>query len=284
VSPSSRNPRRPAATPGPKGGTPLGQPASPTTKRIVGIVLGVILVLTFAAFATGLDNPDVPDGAVAVVEDVDDGEITMDDFEASLEQVAASQGLRGGPPKPGDEQYDVFKEQAMSDLILQKWIQGEAADRGITASDREVDQELEQIKQQNFGSEKEYQRFLKESGFTEEDAIERVRLSVLSQKLQEQLVQRSEAVAQEDVEVLYEQQKSQFEQPESRDVRVIVNKDEKAVEKARAELEQDDSADSWDRVAKKFSTDEATSGSGGLRENVIEGEGDPAFDEAVFGA
>jgi parvulin-like peptidyl-prolyl isomerase len=284
VSTTSRNPRRPGAVSEQPGGALLGEPASPTTKRIVGIALGVILVLAFAAFATGFDDPEVPEGAVAVVEEVDEGEISMDDFEVSLEQVAASQGVRGGPPKPGDEQYEAFKEQAMSDLVLQKWVEGEAADRGITASDREVEQQLEQIKQQNFGSEKEYQRFLEESGFTEEEALERVRLSVLSQKIQEELVQGSEDVAQEDIEVLYEQQKAQFEQPESRDVRVIVNKDESKVEQAREELEQDDSEESWKRVAEKYSTDEATSGSGGLRENVIEGEGDPAFDEAVFGA
>jgi peptidyl-prolyl cis-trans isomerase C len=270
------------------------------TRRVVGIGLGVLLVLAFAAFATGLDDPEVPDGSVAVVEDVDDGDVTQDDFDAAMEQVAASQGLRGGPPKPGDEQYEAFKEQALSDLLLQKWVQGEAEERGITASEREIDDELETIKEQNFnGSEKEFQRFLDESGLSEEDAIERVRLSVLSQKLQCQIVypadlaercvlnqqiSPAEVVSEEDIEVVYEQQKSQYEQPESRDVRVIVNKDEEKVQQARDELEQDDSEESWKRVAEEFSTDEASSGNGGLRESVVEGQGDPAFDQAVFSA
>jgi parvulin-like peptidyl-prolyl isomerase len=274
--------------------------SSETTRRVAGIALGAFLVLAFAAFATGFDDPEVPEGAVVVVEDVDDGEISQEDFEAALEQVAASQGVRGGPPEPGDEQYEAFKEQALADLTLQKWVEGEAEDRGITASDREIDEELETIKQQNFGgSEKEFQRFLDESGLSEEDAIQQVRLSVLSQKIQcevvypENLVGRclqneeikpNEVVSPEDVELVYEQQRSQYEQPESRSVRVIVNKDERAVEDARAELEEDDSEQSWERVATEFSTDEASSANGGLRENVVEGQGDPAFDEAVFGA
>jgi parvulin-like peptidyl-prolyl isomerase len=254
------------------------------TKRTVAIGLGVALVLTFAAFATGLDNPDVPDDAVAVVDGVDDGTITREEFDGALKQVAASQGLQGGVPKEDDPQFDLFKEQALSDLILSRWIEGEASDRRITVSDREVEQRLAQIQQQNFGSQKEFENFLDESGFTEEEALQRVKLTLLSERLQEGLVAGALAVAEEDIETVYDQQLSQFQQDESRDVRVIVNKSEEKVEQAKSELEEDDSPQSWERVAKEFSTDDATKDSGGLRENVVEGEGDPAFDEAVFGA
>ena len=57
-------------------------------------------------------------------------------------------------------------DAAVSDLILERWIRGEAADEGVSVSDREVEQRLEQIKQQNFGDEKEFQKFLEESGFS----------------------------------------------------------------------------------------------------------------------
>jgi parvulin-like peptidyl-prolyl isomerase len=250
----------------------------------VAIGLGAALVLTFAGFATGLGDPDVPDDAVAVVEDVDDGTITRGEFDDAMRQVAASQGLKGGVPKEDDPQFDLFKEQALSDLILARWIRGEAADRGITVSDREVEQRLEQIKEQNFGSEKEFQRFLDQSGFSQEEALDRVRLTLLGERIQDELVTGAEAVAQEDIETVYEQQTSQFQQDETRDVRVIVNESEQKVEQAKAELEGDDSPKTWERVAKEFSTDEATRNSGGLREGVVEGEGEQAFDEAVFSA
>jgi parvulin-like peptidyl-prolyl isomerase len=223
----------------------------------VAIGRGAALVLAFAGFATGLGGQDVPDDAVAVVEDVNDGTITRDEFDDAMRQVAASQGLKGGVPKEDDPQFDLFKEQALSDLILSRWIRGEAADRGVTVSDREVEQRLEQIKEQNFGSEKEFQRFLDQSGFSQEEALDRVRLTLLGERIQDELVTGAEAVAQEDIQTVYEQQTSQFQQDETRDVRVIVNKSEQKVEQAKAELEEDDSPKSWERVAKEFSTDEA---------------------------
>ena len=76
----------------------------------------------------------------------------------------------------------------------------------------------------------------------------------------------------------------QFETPETRDVRVILNPDEAKVEEARAALEQDDSPENWEKVAKQFSTDEATKNDGGLREAVAQGQNEPALDEAIFSA
>jgi parvulin-like peptidyl-prolyl isomerase len=253
-----------------------------TTRRVVGLGLGILLVLAFAAFASGLSDPDVPDDAVAIVEDLDDGEVTQEEFDASLQQVAASQGLKGAP-KPNDPQYQQFVDAAVSDLILERWIRGEAADRGVTVSDREVEQRLEQIKQQNFGDEKEFQKFLEESGFTEEEALERVRLTLLSEALQESVTEGTDVVPQEDIETLYEQQKSQFTEPETRSVLTVANKDKAKVEQAAEALADDDSPDKWAKVAEEFSTDPSASDGGELKE-VREGEGDPAFDEAVFGA
>src|SRR5262249_23773695 len=87
-----------------------------------------------------------------------------------------------------------------------------------------------------------------------------------------------------EVEAFYEANKTQFEQPESRDVRLILNKDQNQVNAAKAALEKDDSPASWNKVAKQFSTDEASKDRGGLRQGVIKGQGDVTFDDQVFGA
>ena len=77
---------------------------------------------------------------------------------------------------------------------------------------------------------------------------------------------------------------AQFEQPETRDVRQILNKDQAKVERAKALLERDDSPASWKKVAARFSTEKATKDSGGLREDVTAGQSEPALDEQVFSA
>ena len=250
------------------------------------ILLGAFLVAFFAiyAIAQGLSDPDVPSGDVAVVEDAPGGAITQDEFDTALEQAAAAQGARGGVPEEGDPQYEVLKEQALGDLLLARWVAGEAEEEGVTVTDTELEQQLEQIKNQNFGDEKEYQRFLDQSGFTEQDALDRVRLTLLSQRIQEGVLSGQEDVPEETVETFYEENASQFEQPEARDVRVILNDDEAEVEEARAALAQDDSDRSWEEVAKELSTDEASKNDGGLRSSVVEGQSDATFDEQVFGA
>jgi foldase protein PrsA len=256
------------------------------SKRLAAIGLAVFLVAFFAiwAAAQGLNDPDVPSGDVAVVDEAPGGPITQDEFDAALEQAAAAQGTGGGVPQEDDPQYELLKEQALSDLILGRWVEGEAEEEGITLTDTEVDQRLDQIKQQNFKDEKEFQRFLEQSAFTIEDAQRRVRLTLLSERIQEEALSGTDDVPAGTVEAFYEENAAQFEQPEARDVRVILNKDEGQVARAAELLSEDDSEKSWEEAAKRFSTDEASRNQGGLRSGVIEGQGDAAFDEQVFSA
>jgi foldase protein PrsA len=266
--------------------------SAPRSKRLIAILLGAFLVAFFAiwAIALGLSDPDVPSGDVAVVDDAPGGPITQEEFDASLKQAAAAQGAREVPTE--GEQYEALKEQALSDLILGRWVQGEAEERGFTVTETEVEQRLDQIKQQNFRDEQEYRRFLDQSGFTEQDALERVRLTLLSERIQEEVLAGGGDIDQSAVEAAYEESASQFEQPEARDVRVILNEDEAQVDQARQVLEQDDSDKSWEQAAKRFSTDQASKNEGGLRSGVIEGQvdptiegqADPTFNEQVFAA
>jgi foldase protein PrsA len=258
--------------------------SAPRSKRLILVLLAVFLVAFFAiwAAAQGLSGPDVPSGDVAVVEDAPGGAITQEEFDVALEQAAAAQ--QQPVPPEDDPQYELVKEQALSDLLLARWVEGQAEEDGITVTDTEIEQRLDQIKEQNFRDEQEFQRFLEQSKFTEEDAFERVRLTLLSQRIQEDALTGQDELPEGAVEAFYEENASQFEQPEARDVRVILNKDEAQVEEARAALERNDSAKSWEEVAKEFSTDEASKNAGGLRQGVVAGQSDPAFDDQVFTA
>ena len=242
-------------------------------------MLAVFLVAFFVvvAIAQGIGNPSVPSDDVAVVEDAPDGNISKDEFDTALEQTAAGQQIK--VPSPDSPQYATIRDTALSNLITTRWIAGEAEDRGISVSDTEIDN---YIKQQ-FGD--QFEQAAKQAGFTQDQARQQVEFILLGQELQKEVVGTgTPSVPQDLVQRFYDANRAQFTQPETRDVREIVNKDQAKVEEAKSILEQDDSPASWKKVAAKFSTDKATKSNGGLRKAVAQGQSEPALDEQIFSA
>lgn len=256
-------------------------------KALPVILFGGLLVLLFAGFAVaqGIGKPDPSGDVVAIVEDAPEeaGEITQEDFDRALEQAAARSNVQD-VPKPGSRQYEELKEVAMGDLLDTVWIQGEAAEQDVTVSERQVEQQLEQIKTQNFRTEKEYRQFLETSGFTQQDVNLRVELQLLSDDLQKQVSEGAPPVTQEQIEEYYEGAQEQFELPATRDVRLVLNRDRAKVEQAREALEADDSVASWRKVAKQYSTDLASKSNGGLRPDLTEGLVEEPLNSEIFAA
>ncbi len=248
-------------------------------------IFGVLFVALFAivGIAVGIGHPSVPSGAVAVVEDVPDGTVTQQNFDDAFKQAAARQGLQK-PPAPSSPQYATLRDSAMGDVLLGRWVRGEAADRGISVSDTEITTQLQQIIKQQFGGQKKFQQFLKQAGYTPAQAREQVELSLLTKQIQQQVIPQTASVPDSQISDYYDANKSQYSQPESRDVRQIVNKDMAKVDQAKAILAKDNSAKSWKQVAAKYSTDQATQATGGLRAGVTKGQSDPVVDQSIFSA
>lgn len=256
-------------------------------RRHAAIGLAALLVAAFAivAVAQGLGHPTPGADEIAVVEDATNGEaasVTREEYESALEQTALRQGLEE-VPEEDHPQYELLRDSAIADLLLAVWIRGEAAERGVEVTSEQVDEELEQIKEQQFdGREQRFQEFLEQSGFTEEEALDRVELQILSDEVQGAVLPEEPDVGEDEIESFYEANPEQFEQPETRDARVIVTDDEEDADEARERLEEDDSPGVWRQVAEDLSTDEATQEQGGLRQGLVEGQAEPALDEQVF--
>lgn len=255
-------------------------------KRLVALVLGAALVVALGAFAISGDigEPSLADDEVAVVEGAPDPVITDEELQTNLEQAAFNLNLREIPP-PEDPQFEQVQQAAISNAIQGRWVRGEAAERGITVTDRDVDQALDSIINDQLGGQAGYKKFLDQSPFDEEAVRAVADLTAISDRLQADAIpQEPPTVSDAEVQEFYDANLDQFEAPETRDVRVILNPDEAKIEQARALLEEDDSPSSWEKVAKKYSTDEATRNDGGLREDVSQGQNEPALDEAIFSA
>lgn len=252
------------------------------SKRNVAILLGAVLVLGVILIAViqGLGKEDVPSGGVAIV---DGDEITQEDFDTAFQQAASQSGLQT-PPAPGDDQYEQVRDQALSTLLDSAWILGEAERQGVEVTDKEVEDTFAELKSQNFKTEEEYQQFLQQSGLTQEDIDERVRLQVISQKIQEQITSDTPEVSDEEAREFYDANKSQFEQPETRDIRVIVNKDPAQVEQALTQLQADNSPENWKKVAAQFSTDPTSKDKGGVRTGVTPDQFEDPLNTDIFDA
>ncbi len=256
-------------------------------QRLALLAFGALFILLFVIFAVaqGIGNPSVPSGDVALVEDAPSGlsPITEAKFHRALLQ-AASQEQAKSIPKPGTKKYEELKEKALGEVLDSIWIQGQAAEMGISVSKKEIAEELAKLKKQAFKTEEEYKEFLKEAHFTITDVNERVTIQILSKEIQEQITEEAPQPSKAEIENYYEAAKSsQYTTGETREIRVIKNKDKAKVEEAKAALTKDDSTKSWAKVAKKYSTD-TTKSSGGLQAGVTEEQLAEPLGAAVFAA
>jgi hypothetical protein len=150
---------------------------------------------------------------------------------------------------------------------------------------KQIATELAQIKKQNFKTEAEYKKFLKTSHYTQSDVNERVKLQMVSTQIQQQIGKEAPTPSSSQIQQYYDEAKAtQFMTPETRDVRIILNKDRAKVEKAKTLLEKDDSTASWQKVAKQYSTDPTTKGNGGLQAGASEATLPPPLGSDVFNA
>ena len=171
----------------------------------------------------------------------------------------------------------------MSNLLPERWVAGEAADRGITVSDTEI-QTAQQIKQNSSAARQAVREVARSRRASREAAGERIRLQliILEQNLQKAVVgaDAAERLPGRRSRTSTTPTWPSSQQPETRDVRVILNKDRARSTRRWRSCEKDDSAPTGRRSATKYSTDEATKSNGGLRQGVAKGQSEPALDDA----
>lgn len=211
---------------------------------------------------------------------------------AAKEEQVSGRGAENqqAPETPGpeelqqqcQEEYDLLKEQVMQFLIQAEAIQQEAEERGVSVSDEEVTSQFDDLREQSFPNDEQYQQFLETSGMNEEDLLFRVRLDLLISEIRRDVLDEEGEITDEDISAYYEENKDQppIGQPEQRKVRVVVTETEEESEEARQAIED---GESWAQVAEDLSIDPASQDRGG-RLTVQQGAEEGELDEAVFAA
>jgi FKBP-type peptidyl-prolyl cis-trans isomerase (trigger factor) len=190
-------------------------------KSLLIAIIGILVVAVGAWFffsnggpPSQDEMPDLSDTAARV-----NGEdITRTELESSEAQIAAQQGIDAASlDTTGREQ---LQEQALDGLIENTLIQQAAANSGLTATEADVDTQIELLKGQ-FSDDAQFQEALIGQGLSEADLREQVRGEVVVQAYLEQTLDlASITVTDEEITALYEQESAVTEDiPPLEDVR-----------------------------------------------------------------
>jgi len=180
-----------------------------------------------------------------------------------------------------EQQYKQLQQQVLGFLISSDWVIGEAGHLGVKLSDAEVHKQFVKIKNQQFPRAAEFEKFLRTTGQSTSDLLLRVKLNLLSSKIQEKIAKKKHAVTKAEVEKYYNENKQRFGTPEKRNVEIILAKTEADAKKAKQEVE---SGKSFSSVAKRVSIDPTSKANGGLLTEVVKGQQEKALDAAIFSA
>jgi foldase protein PrsA len=180
-----------------------------------------------------------------------------------------------------EQQYKQLQQQVLGFLISSDWVLGESASLGVKVSDAEVHKQFEKVKTAQFPRAAEYEKFLANTGQSTSDLLLRVKLNLLSSKIQEKIAKRKHAVTKAEIEKYYNENKQRFGTPEKRSVELILTKTEAEAKKAKQEVQ---SGKSFTSVAKKVSIDPTSKANGGLLAEVVKGQQEKALDQALFAA
>jgi foldase protein PrsA len=178
------------------------------------------------------------------------------------------------------QQYKQLQQQVLGFLISSDWVLGEGSSLGVKLTDKEVKTQFEKIKNQQFPKAAEFEKFLASTGQTTSDLLLRVKLNLLSSKIQEKIAKKK-PITKAEIEKYYNENKQRFGTPETRSVEIILTKTEAAAKSAKQEVQ---SGKSFASVAKRVSVDPTSKASGGLLSGVTKGQEEKALDAAIFSA
>ncbi len=223
-----------------------------------------------------------------IIAKVGDDTITGKDFQKKLDAIkkmGAAQGMMAGPTI---EQ----KRQMLQSMIREKAVLALAKAQGMTASDEEVQKELETVKSKT--TPEEFQKRLDAQGITADELSGLVRQSILVKKLAESKTKDIQ-ISDEELNAAFERVKSSGRaerKEETSDVAHILVKvadgaDDAAWNTAKEKIDAarkriTEAGEKFADVAKEVTDDPGSKDKGGLYTNVSKGKMVPEFEEKML--
>ncbi len=247
------------------------------------LAAAVVLVTT----ACGADS-GVPAGAVAVVDGTDIPKAELDRLMDRTKKGFEAQDQDF--PKAGTPEFQSLQQQTLAYLVQREQLQQAADELDLEVTEKDIDKAVDAFIEDRFaGKRKDYEKALKDQGFSEDDLRDTLVTSVLSTKIFEAVTKDVE-VTDEEILAYYTQNQSQYSTPASRDVRHILIAEKKPngevdYAKSKAEIDRvleelEDGAD-FAALAKELSADDQSRPSGG-KITISRGQTVPEFETTSF--
>jgi len=240
------------------------------------VLFGFASLALFAAACGGTSSATLGSDDVAVVGDT---QISKQEFQQLMARAKKSYDQQKRAfPKAGSAEYEQLKGQAITFLVQQAEVDGQAKKLGVDISDEKVDKEIARYKKQFYGgSDARYEKAVKQQGLTDEQARDAIRQQLISQALFKKVTGKVK-VSDADIKAYYDTHKTQYVQPESRDVRHIL-----VTKKALADslYQQLKGGANFAKLAKQYSKDPGSAAHGG-KLTVSKGQTVPQFDKTAF--
>ena len=234
-------------------------------------------MLTFVALAgCGGGDDKVPADAVAVV---DGTEVTRADYNQIVAQAKKSyKNQKREFPKAGSQEFQTLKNQVVQFLVQREQFEQQAAALDVKITDKQVDARLAQIQKQYFGGDKKkFEKQLKDQGLTEAQVRKDIRSQIISEKIFAEVTGKV-TVTDKQIEEYYAKNKSQYSQPESREVRHILVKTKAKADDIYNQLK---AGGDFSALAKKYSEDTGSKANGG-KLTISKGQTVAPFDQTAF--
>jgi foldase protein PrsA len=205
---------------------------------------------------------------------------------AHLYTIDAKPAKGGSKPNTGqlrsecEQQYKMLQQQVLAFLISSYWVLGEAEAQGVKANKQEVQRQFQDIKTQQFPKPEAFKHYLESSGLTIGDLLLRVRVNLLSSKIQHKIVAKA-TLSDRQIRKYYSENEARFAIPEKRTILAIVTRTQAAALRAKRAVE---SGEAFAAVARRDSIDGATKRTGGELSGLVNGDGEVELDKPVFAA
>jgi peptidyl-prolyl cis-trans isomerase SurA len=195
-------------------------------------------------------------------------------LETELDQWAASQ-VRAAPnldTPEGKKEWDAHRRKVLDQMIDSRLVQQQAVELKITVGSDEIDRALEEVKKQNNLDDAQFAQALKQQGFTLESYRKNLRKQLIEMRVVNQAVRSRVSVTEDEVRAAYKQSErtlSGERQAHLRQVLILAREGASPDELERrrkvalkvAELAR--GGTSFVELAKQYSDDDSTKGSGG---------------------